>query len=215
MFRAESNGDLPCLYRVSQDFEAQSLTGERLLSGVTSMHDRDYKNIPDMEQYMGAYKASRSLFPNRKVFKEYLRGGSDGPCRDFDITKSFTRARADRGRKYGLPITELEEWIQRPDHFAARCGLSLEQCKAFITAAPTSGDPFAQGWLNECGIDAIPAPLITYRVQVWIQQDMLIDFSLHPRICIFHPKSSDLHPLSLDFHPSFSHPTPMPTSDNG
>ena len=143
--RAEDLGNLPCLYRVSKDFEAQGLDGARLLSGVTDQHDLQYKNVSKMVQFMGAFKASRSLFVNRKELKEYLRGGSDGPCRDFDVSKSFTRARASRA--HGLPADALIRWIRAPEDFAEECGLSVEQCKAFVTAAPTSGRTFVTKWL--------------------------------------------------------------------
>ena len=161
----EKTGDLPCLYRVSQDFHKQGLTGERLLSGVTGKHELS-KPVAGMVQYMGEFRASRSLFVNAKLFKEFLRGGSDGPCRDYDITKSFSRSRATRGRGYGLPIDVIEEWIQRPEAFAAGCGISVEQCKSFVTAAPTSGAPFAATWLNQTSLATIPLLLQRYKEQV-------------------------------------------------
>eukprot|EP00973_Karenia_brevis_P028024 3858966-Karenia_brevis.AAC.1 len=148
------------------DFEAQGLSGERLLSGVTTKHDTAHKNVPEMTKFMGTFKASRSLFVNRKIIKEYLRGGSDGPCRDFDITKSFTRARAHRGGEYGLPIDALVLWIQQPETFAERCGVSVAICKEYVTAAPTCGKPFLQKWLASASLAALPPLLDSYTKQV-------------------------------------------------
>lgn len=162
--RADAGGNLPCLYRVSKSFEAQGVEGARLLSGVTDQHDLQYKNVPEMARFMGAFKASRSVFVNRKELKEYVRGGSDGPCRDFDVTKSFTRARANRA--HGLPAEALLRWIRAPDDFAAECGLSVEHCKAFITASPTSGRAFVTKWLASVSLVSVPPLLTTYAEQV-------------------------------------------------
>ena len=158
-------GELPTLYRVSADFHKQGLTGERLLSGVTPNHEVS-SAVGAAIQYMGVFKASRSLFVNVKLFKEYLRGGAEGPCRDFDITKSFSRARAARGEQYALPVSVIRQWIERPDAFAAECAVSVEDCKAYITAAPYSGTQFESNWMAQVTMNTIPVPLQRYKEQV-------------------------------------------------
>jgi len=60
MLRSDDRGDMSCLYRVSDDFHKQHLTGERAFSGVTSKHDMSYKNVEYMKCYMGSYKAASS-----------------------------------------------------------------------------------------------------------------------------------------------------------
>ena len=138
-------------------------TKGRLCQGLPA--NSEYPDNAAQEAYlriadqMTRYHATRGLFAGPRLYKEFMRGGFEGPCLDFDISKSSPRA---MNHRYP-DLKPIEYWTKAPEKFANDCGVSVELTKEFVNGCVGCGDNFIQKWLDDASLTSLPQLLEAYK----------------------------------------------------
>jgi hypothetical protein len=176
---------MPVLYKDDKLCKAASVVNDgrawpgRLVNGMSDaskMGAWTEKFQQLLEDYT-AFAVSRSLFQFPKVLKELLRGGLEGPCRDYDISSSFPRAILSRHPS----LLSIQSWVNGS---ASVDGLTRDQLKKFVNAAAGIGDSGIQQWLQSVGLSNLPAYCIQYLSDIKLAMQKDCDENAHLADCI-------------------------------
>ncbi len=177
MTRCTKDGRLPVAYHEHKLSNLVAMPG-RLTQGLSpdacfpdQRSEAAYQGVADS---MTRFHASRGNFAAPWQYKQIMRGGLEGPCLDFDISKSF--ARAMRHRYPHLTIFSL--WIDSPEEFAEQSGITVDLAKEFCNSCVGCGQAFVNEFLGKASLDALPERLEEY----WsaTKEVMRLDKENHP-----------------------------------
>ena len=136
--RSDKGGRVATLYHEDKLSTALEVRG-RLVSGIVNIPDDHYlkPTFEKLHSCMREWHAARSMFAAPKLLKEFLRGGADGPCRDFDISRSFPRAILARHPT----MRHVEQWVLDSAGAAAEAGRGSQPASQTLASGPIAQNP--------------------------------------------------------------------------
>lgn len=179
--RVECSGNIgiQALYKEEKLCRQLGIEG-RLFSGVASSRDLGpmAKQNPwrTLLQKMPPFRATNSVFAYRRVLRQFLRGGLEGPCMDYDISTSFSRAFLDRHPSKQA----IGSWVHSNSECVASCNLPRDVVKELVNAAPGIGGAGIGKWLEAHSLAELPHFLKLYLDEV--RECMDLDLQRNPEL---------------------------------
>ena len=137
---------------------------------------QDYEHLQAMQRLMPRWHARRSAFAAPRLLRQLIRGGCEGPCRDFDLARSFPSMILARHPA----MSHIRQYVEDPQAAAQAAGVTLTALKDIINSAAGCGQRRVQAWLSQHGLTAPPQWVKEYLEQV--RAAALADYCIHPEL---------------------------------